>query len=497
MSEDIFEEHLRSPYGRGPAVDGSYVGSAGGAACGDLVRVAFRVVDDALIDVSFDADGCGAALAAGSACASLVEGLTTLDAARIGPTEIANELGGLSVGKMHAADLASDALHRALACHWTAAAERGGRGAPVADRALVAMSGGVDSAVAALLTQRAGSDAVAVTLKLWADERNDEQGSCCSPTAVVGARALAHSLGMPHLTLDLRDRFRATVVDDFISEHSRGRTPNPCVRCNGRIRFDGMLALADVVGASRLVTGHYARIERDDQGPLLGAAADSSKDQAYMLAALRPELLDRLEFPLSTIPKTRTRAIAREARMAVADRPDSQDLCFVAGTDRERFLERHGGLVERPGKLVDDRDEVVGIHRGHTRYTVGQRRGLGIATGKPLYVTSTDATTNRVFVGPREQLAADTVVVGPAVLFRGAARASNVKLRYRSDPIGCSIDRDLAPGAHESLTIALAEDVHGVATGQVACLYDDRQRVVGHGLIRAASAGRASPTAAK
>ncbi len=472
-----FERHLSEPRGRGPVPPGAYVGSAGGSACGDVVRVAACVGDGRLTRVSFDAEGCGATIAAGSACTALAEGATVLDAARIGPGAIAAELGGLSPGKLHAADLAADALHRALA-------KACGAGVPLAGdrpgRVLVGLSGGVDSAVAAHLCRAAGLDVVAVTLKLWADREGDGERSCCSPQAVLTARGLAHSMGMPHLTLDVEDAFRAAVVEDFVSEHAAGRTPSPCVRCNGLVRFDAMLALAARVGADALVTGHYARIAEDGEGPLLTRAADPRKDQSYMLAALRPDVLRRVRFPLGGLTKPAVRDIARAAGLPVAERRESQDLCFLAGTSRERFLVRHAGMPDEPGEVVDQAGAVLGRHRGHRSVTVGQRKGLGVATGDPLYVLSTDAAANRVVVGPRERLATRAVSLRGTVLHRDGARVDRVKLRYRSDPLPCTV-----AGEDGDVALHLGEEAFGVAPGQSACLMQG-EHVLGHGVIAAA-----------
>jgi tRNA-uridine 2-sulfurtransferase len=476
-----FEQHLTEPVGRGAVPAGAHVGSAGGAPCGDLVRVALVVDDGRITDVTFDADGCGAAIAAGSAVVSLAQGCTVLEAARIGARDVSNSLGGLSAGKFHAADLAADALHRALAA---AAASGAPLAAGSAGRVLVAMSGGVDSAVAALLCARTGDEVVAVTLKLWADQEGDGERSCCSPQAVIGARALAHSMGLPHLTLDLEDSFRATVVAPFVAEHEAGRTPNPCVRCNGQVRFDAMLSLAERIGAGALATGHYARIEHDAEGPLLARAADPNKDQTYMLSALPPAALPRVRFPLGALTKPQVREIAAAAGLPVAEKRDSQDLCFLAGTSRERFLARHGGGRERPGEVVDAGGRVLGRHPGHRRYTVGQRRGLGVAAGEPLFVLSTDAAANRVVVGPREALAAGTVILRDVFLNRDGQRVDSVKLRYRSEPLQCRVVA--TPGRHDVLTASLAEQTLGVAPGQTACLMDG-DLVVGHGTIAASA----------
>ena len=257
---------------------------------------------------------------------------------------------------------------------------------------LVAISGGVDSAVAALLERERGAEVVAVTLKLWADERTDGTQACCSPEAVRGARALAHSLGIPHLTLDLEEMFRREVVGAFIEGYRAGETPNPCVICNGDLRIDAMVALADRVGASQLATGHYARIADDGDGPLLAAAADEAKDQTYMLSGLRPATLARLRFPLAdlTKPEVRERAAAAglaggvEAREPGPLLPRGRGQALVPRAPR-----RPRRPARRDRRLPTARCSAE--HPGHHHFTVGQRRGLGVANGEPLYVLSTDA----------------------------------------------------------------------------------------------------------
>jgi tRNA-specific 2-thiouridylase len=461
-----FEEHLRHPVARGHEPIGGASGAAGGAACGDLVRISVCVQGDRVADAGFEASGCGATIAAGSAAVALVRGRPLLEAARVGAGAISAELGGLSAGKLHAADLASDALHRALGAAVAAQAAC----APEPRRTLVAMSGGVDSAVAALLAQRDGREVVAVTLELWADEEHDAERSCCSADAVRGARAVAHGMDMPHLTLDLRDAFRTGVVDPYLAGHAAGETPNPCVRCNGHVRLDAMLDLATRVGAADLATGHYARVVDDGEGPLLRAAADPAKDQTYMLAALSAASLGRMRFPLGGLRKPAVRALAEEAGLPVARRPDSQDLCFLAGTDRAAFLRRHAGLDDEPGDIVDQDGRVLGRHGGHRRYTVGQRRGLGVAATEPLYVLRTEASANRIVVGPRAALETGRAVVRAATLLRDGARVDRVKLRYRSEPLPARLAGAAAAGRHPRLEVALAEPATGVAPGQAACL---------------------------
>jgi tRNA-uridine 2-sulfurtransferase len=492
-----FADHLNAPTGQGALKDWPHTGAAGGAACGDVVRIALRIEGERIVEAGFDAEGCGAVTAASSAVVELVEGGTFLDAARIGPDEVARSLGGLVPPKRHAAELAADALHRALgaaakdgasaaakdgpsAAAKDGASPRAGapRVAPSTRRTLVAMSGGVDSAAAAQLALDAGDEVVAVTLELWADPATDGDKSCCSPQAVTGARHLAQRMGIPHLTLDLRERFRAEVVDRFLDGYAAGRTPNPCVRCNGEVRFDAMLDLADALGAARLATGHYARIARDEHGPLVRAAADPAKDQSYMLAKLDPALLDRLSFPLGGLTKDAVRQLARDAGLPVADKRDSQDLCFVAGLGGRAFLQRHGGpRLRRPGEIVDRQGRVLGRHEGHHNYTVGQRRGLGIASPEPMYVLEKNAATNRVVVGPKQELATRTVALDDATLHRSSEEIESVRLRYHANPIAC---RAFERGGQ--VLLELERDAHAVAPGQLACLMR-QDRVVGEGTI--------------
>jgi tRNA-specific 2-thiouridylase len=472
----LFEDHLTAPRGLGALAGSPHSGAAGGAACGDLLRVAVRVDGDRIAEAGFDAAGCGAARAAGSAVVELVEGQPLIDAARLTPDRVAAALGGLIPPKRHAAELAADALHRALG----AAAKAGAaRVEPSPRRTLVAMSGGVDSAAAAQLALDAGDDVLAVTLELWSDPGTDGELSCCSPQAVTGARALAHRMGVPHLTLDLRERFRAEVVDGFIDGYAAGVTPNPCVRCNGAVRFDAMLALADSLGAARLATGHYARIARDGRGLLIRTARDPRKDQSYMLAKLDPALLDRISFPLGGLTKDAVRSLARDAGLPVADKRESQDLCFVAGLGGRAFLRRHGGpRLRKPGEIVDADGRVLGHHGGQHEFTVGQRRGLDLGAPQPLYVLSKDAQTNRVTVGLKEALATRTVRLEDARLHRPAEAVKQVRLRYHARPLECRA----RPAGGRALELELAEPADAAAPGQLACLMRD-DCVVGEGTI--------------
>ena len=453
MPGERFEEHLLHPVGKGAAPEGGFVGAAGGAVCGDLITFTVAVVGDS-VQAGFEAEGCGALTAAASAICDHIDGVGVLEAAKVSPRVVADALGGLSPGKFHAAELTADAFHRALG----AAVAEGAELARDEGRVVVAMSGDVDSAVAALL---AGEGAVGVTVELWRDVEGDPAGSCCSASAVRLARQLAHERGMPHITMDLRDAFRAGVVDPWIAGHEAGVTPNPCVRCNGSVRIDAMADLATRLGARALATGHYARVSSDG---LLRAAVDEAKDQSYMLAGLQPDTIARLEFPLGELTKPEVRELARKHDVPVAEADESQDLCFLAGTRRSRFLERHGGLTDTPGKLVDESGAEVGDHDGYFNYTVGQRRGFRVrraATPGPHYVLRTDAATNTVVVGGRTDLARTTVSLKDLKLHRDSATVDAVKLRYRSQPVRCRL---------EGSAVELEEAFVGVSAGQTAVL---------------------------
>ena len=350
------------------------------------------------------------------------------------------------------------------------------RAGPDADRVAVGMSGGVDSAVALL---RALPNAVGVTLRLWLDPAGPSaERACCSPEAVIAARATCHRLGVPHVTLDLREEFRSAIVSPFVEGYAQGVTPNPCIRCNGAFRFDELLAFADRAGCARIATGHYARTVEWNGRTLLARGADAAKDQSYMLAALDPRLLTRVWFPLGGQGKAETRDEADHAGLAVANRPESQEACFLAGDDYRTFLARHG-VSPRRGAIVDEDGRELGKHEGAWAFTPGQRRGLGVVAEQPLYVLDTDAAANAVVVGPREALArrwieADGRLYAPA-------RRVEAKLRYRSPAVPAAVR-----ATESGFALELDEPAYGVARGQAAVLYAG-DAVVGCGTVSAAA----------
>jgi tRNA-specific 2-thiouridylase len=405
---------------------------------GEWAAVRLRVDGDRIVEA--DAPGLDRGLA----------GLTLLEAAAVGGET-----------------LAVDALANALGPLFRAEQRPG--------RTAVAMSGGVDSAVALL---RAAPDAIGVTLRLWLDpDGPDADRACCSPEAVIAARETCHRLGLPHVTLDLREDFRRAVVTPFVRGYARGETPNPCLRCNGGFRFAELLAFAARAGCDRLATGHYARIAEHRGRLLLHRGADPQKDQSYMLARLDPRTLDRVWFPLGDQDKAATRDEAARAGLAVARRAESQEACFLAGDDYRAFLTRHG-LEPRSGAIVDSAGATLGTHEGHWAFTPGQRKGIGVSAPKPLYVLQSDPRTNTVVVGAREELAR-THVAAKGSLYVDVARA-RAKLRYRSAAVGADVVR--TPGGFE---LTLDEPSYGVARGQAAVLYEG-DAVVGCGLISSA-----------
>jgi tRNA-specific 2-thiouridylase len=297
---------------------------------------------------------------------------------------------------------------------------------------------------------------------------------------VLAARATCHALGLPHVTLDLREPFRRAVVAPFVRGYARGETPNPCIRCNGSFRFAELLAFARRAGAARLATGHYARVVEREGRLLLARATDERKDQSYMLARLDPCLLDRIWFPLGGQTKEQTRAEAAAAGLAVAGRAESQEACFLAGGDYRDFLERHG-LAPEPGPIVDADGRDLGTHAGHWRFTPGQRKGLGVSAEEPLYAVETRPRSNIVVVGPHSALATRTVAARGR-LFAPVTRV-DAKLRYRSPVVAARV----VPAA-TGFRLDLDEPAYGVARGQAAVLYDG-DVVVGSGLVTSAAAG--------
>lgn len=353
-------------------------------------------------------------------------------------------------------------------------------------RVVVGMSGGVDSSVAAALLIEQGYDVVGVTMRLWTEERPSElrgHQQCCSVEDIDDARRVAGQLGLRHYVMNFEDEFRATVVDRFVGEYAAGRTPNPCVRCNEHIKYRALLDRLPALDAEFVATGHYARVERHDDGYRLLRAADTAKDQSYVLYMLGQEQLSRLLLPIGGLAKGEVREHARRLGLDVAEKPDSVEICFVPGNDYRAFVS--GRVPVPPGVIADADGRAVARHEGVTGFTVGQRKGLGVAVGEPRYVTAIDAGRAVVTIGPEEDLFTDTVEFSEASWVAGTPPAQGTalaaKARYKADPAPARL---LSRGGRMA-TLRFDRRQRALTPGQAIALYDG-DKVLGGGTIERA-----------
>ena len=351
-------------------------------------------------------------------------------------------------------------------------------------RAVVAMSGGVDSSVAAGLLVEQGFEVIGITMRLWTEEDPDaarHHKRCCSVEDTSDARAAADVFGIRHYVLNLEREFKENVVDRFVSEYTRGRTPNPCLACNDHVKFRPLLEHALALEADYLATGHYVRVRHNDDGAELLRAADPDKDQSYVLYTLGQAELTRTLFPVGEYPKDEIRGMARKWSLPNAEKPDSVDICFVPGGDYRAFVRERAGVAA--GDIVDMAGQTVGAHDGIVDFTVGQRRGLPARGGEgPLFVVDVDADLNRVVVGPHEELMANALLADEITWVSGGAPASDTsihaRIRYRAEPVPATV----AINGENTAEVRFSAPQRAVTPGQAVVFYDG-ERVLGGGTI--------------
>ena len=350
-------------------------------------------------------------------------------------------------------------------------------------KVVVAMSGGVDSSVAAALLKEQGYEVIGMMMRLWSEPGKEESNRCCTPDSMAQARRVAALLDIPFYVIDAKDVFRETVVEYFLEGYARGETPNPCLICNKKIRWTFLLDHALALGADYMATGHYVRIRRDEDGKSeLLRAVDQSKDQSYVLHVLDQEKLKHALFPVGDYPKTEIRAIAKKHGLPTASRKDSQDLCFLAGEDYRNFLQRNASEILKPGTIVATDGNSLGEHNGLANYTIGQRKGLGVASPVPLYVLRKNAADNALIVGTKDELGTLELTAHDVNWPGGEAPVepfrAEVKIRYTAQAVGATVK----PNGQDQVQVQFDAPVRDATAGQAAVFYQG-DVLIGGGII--------------
>ena len=355
-------------------------------------------------------------------------------------------------------------------------------------KVVVAMSGGVDSSVAAAILREEGCEVIGITMQIWPSDKLAEEaerfGGCCGLGAVADAKKVAHRLGIPHYVVNFRDVFSEKVIADFCHEYSIGRTPNPCIRCNQFIKFDALLKRTKELGADFIATGHYARIEKEDTGGrhLLKKGIDRRKDQSYFLYAMTQEQLSHSLFPLGNLTKERVRRMAEQLELPIANKPESQEICFIPDNDYPRFIKGYITDGVKPGPILDQQGNVLGEHQGIIFYTIGQRKGLGMSAREPLYVVAINREENAIIVGSKEEVCGTELTASGLNWIAMAVPECPVRVKAKIRYLHQEAQATVTPLGENEVQVKFEESQMALTPGQAVVFYDG-DRVLGGGSI--------------
>ncbi len=483
MTKEV-KSHFLDPRNVGTLDRPSAVGTAGSVEeCGDIVKIYIRVDSFKITDISFLAEGCPSAIASASMTTQIAKGLSIFEASMITGDAVSSALGGLSEHKLQCSNLGANALKSALEnlVSGDFLEETSSEG----KKSAVAMSGGVDSSTVAALLVDDGKDVIGLTMRLHDSPANGEiSKSCCSPRDIDDAWSVSNSIGMPHFTIDLRKEFKQHVVDDFYSEYIKGRTPNPCIQCNRKIKFTALKSIAEKLGAKKISTGHYVKIDYDGVTDRyeVRMAKDRSKDQSYMFWGADQSVLATFDAPLGNIDKSEVRELAKGYDLLVAKKAESQEICFIPDNDYRGFL-KDRGYAPLPGPIIDKMGKSLGTHGGLPFFTVGQRKGLGIASNSPLYVTDIKPETNTLIVGQKSDFDKASLIARESnfIPFDKLTKDIDVEVKYRYNML--PVPARIFPLEDESIKVDLkSKSDTGIAPGQSVVFYKD-DLVIGGGII--------------